>query len=173
MNGGGDDDGRSEFRRALRDAKRIAGRDAVVPPPSRRPTFADDGLPSDTPASFDLERDGERMAARAAGVDRRTVARLRRGRPTAERRLDLHGLDLAGAERALRETLDRAVAEGVRCVLVVHGRGLHSEAGPRIKEALPGWLAAPPHGARVLAFTSADPARGGAGATCVLLRRKR
>ena len=58
-------------------------------------------------------------------------------------------------------------------MLVIHGRGLHSDAGPTLKAALPGWLAEPPHGASVLAFESAGPGRGGTGATYVLLRPPR
>ena len=56
---------------------------------------------------------------------------------------------------------------------MVHGRGLHSPEGPVLKEALPGWLAAAPIGARVLAFATAGPEAGGAGASYVLLRRSR
>jgi DNA-nicking Smr family endonuclease len=57
-------------------------------------------------------------------------------------------------------------------VLVVHGRGLHSPGAPVLKHALPGWLAEPPLGQRVLAFASATPPHGGTGATFVLLRRE-
>ena len=63
--------------------------------------------------------------------------------------------------------------EGGRCVLVIHGRGRHSEAAPVLKEALLGWLAEPPVGSLVLAFSSARGGDGGVGATYVLLRRDR
>ncbi|MFQ5418592.1 MAG: Smr/MutS family protein, partial [Myxococcota bacterium] len=59
-----------------------------------------------------------------------------------------------------------------RCVLVIHGRGRGSADGPVLKSALPGWLALPPLGASVMAFASAPPGDGGAGATVVLLRRR-
>ena len=78
---------------------------------------------------------------------------------------------LAAARRALRETILRAVAAGARCLLVVHGRGLHSEGGAVLRESLPNWLAETPIGPEVLAFTSAAERDGGAGATYVLLRR--
>jgi DNA-nicking Smr family endonuclease len=56
-------------------------------------------------------------------------------------------------------------------VLVVHGRGMRSEAGAVLRDALPAWLAAEPHGPSVLAFAAGEPQRGGA--TYVLLRRRR
>jgi DNA-nicking Smr family endonuclease len=56
-------------------------------------------------------------------------------------------------------------------VLVIHGRGRHSESEPVLKDALLEWLAQPPLGPLVLAFASATGGDGGVGATYVLLRR--
>ena len=53
----------------------------------------------------------------------------------------------------------------------MHGRGRHSEAEPVLKDALLEWLAEPPVGEKVLAFTSARGRDGGVGATYVLVRR--
>ena len=77
------------------------------------------------------------------------------------------------ARALVHETLTRVQAEGGRCVLVIHGRGRHSETEPILKEALLGWLAEPPAGPLVMAFTSALGGDGGVGATYVLLRRER
>jgi DNA-nicking Smr family endonuclease len=163
-----DDDQTSEFRRTLDGVKPLRGPRPVAPPSSAPPPRREDG-----PTRLEVTHEGERMAGGVPGVDRHVLERLRRGRIPVDRTVDRHGHDLDGARRALADALERAWRDDARCLLVIHGRGLHSESGPRIKEALPGWLAAPPHGPRVLAFTSADPARGGPGATCVLLRRKR
>jgi DNA-nicking Smr family endonuclease len=170
MSDGGDGD-RSEFRRAVRDAKPLArkGRRAEPPPRLAPPARAPEGEPT----VFELELAGERIEGRAPGADRRTLARLRQGEPPPERRIDLHGLRAQAAERALAAALQAAWQAGERCLLVVHGRGLHSSGEAVLRERLPAWLAAPPHGARVLGFTSAAPALGGAGATLVLLRRRK
>jgi DNA-nicking Smr family endonuclease len=64
-------------------------------------------------------------------------------------------------------------AEGGRCVLVIHGRGRHSEGEPVLKEALLEWLAEPPVASLVMAFASASGGDGGVGATYVLLRSER
>jgi DNA-nicking Smr family endonuclease len=107
----------------------------------------------------------------ASGFDRRRLRALRRGAIEADDELDLHGLSRAQAHAALRRFLREAIEAGARCVLIVHGRGLRSSAGPVLRDALPGWLGEEPHGPRVLAFAAAEAKRGGA--TYVLLRRAR
>jgi DNA-nicking Smr family endonuclease len=139
--------------------------------------------PSDSPRSptprepermrFQVERRGERIEGRAPGIDREHLRRLRTGAVRVDSSVDVHGLEAAAARRAVRETLSRGFDSGARCILVVHGRGLHSRQGPTLKDALPGWLEAPPIGATVMAFASAAPDDGGTGATYVLLRRSR
>lgn len=123
--------------------------------------------------SFRIERAGSRTHGVAEGVDRRHLRRLRRGEIEVEWELDLHGLERPAAREEVRRTLARAHEEGVRCVLVIHGRGSHSELGAVLRDALPGWLSQPPTEGIVMAFASARPADGGEGATYVLLRRKR
>jgi DNA-nicking Smr family endonuclease len=107
-----------------------------------------------------------------AGLDREVMKRLRRGDYPAEGRLDLHGLAREEARGAMERFLRDSRLGGKRCVLVVHGRGRHSaDQLPVLKEALIGWLAGGRFGRQVLAFSSARPADGGAGALYVLLRR--
>jgi DNA-nicking Smr family endonuclease len=106
------------------------------------------------------------------GLDAEVVRRLKRGDYAVERRLDLHGLTRDEARGAVDRFLRESRLGGTRCVLLVHGRGRHSETElPVIKEALHGWLASGRFGRQVLAFASARPADGGAGALYVLLRR--
>jgi DNA-nicking Smr family endonuclease len=122
---------------------------------------------------FELERLGERAFGLARGVDRKHLLRLRRGEAPVERRIDLHGLTAAEARRELSAELRDACSAGVRCVLVIHGRGLHSDTGPVLRGGVVDWLTAPPLASWVLAFASAQPRDGGAGASYVLLRRQR
>jgi DNA-nicking Smr family endonuclease len=106
-----------------------------------------------------------------AGIDRRTAARVRRGRYPVEARLDLHGMTQAEAHRTLRGFLAGARAQGRRCVLVITGHGRLS--GGVLKAAAPRWLAEPEFRAHVLAIAPARPQHGGAGALYILLRRQR
>jgi len=116
---------------------------------------------------FVLDEAGD---GRAADIAARTLARLRRGDPAPGREVDLHGLDARGAERRVRQALERARRDGVRCVRVIHGRGLHSEAGAVLRDRLPRWLVREPLAESVLAF--ARHRRDGGGSTLVLLRRR-
>ena len=122
---------------------------------------------------FAVERLGERSEGLAAGIDRKHLVRLRRGELPVDLRVDLHGLVAKEARRRLVAEVERAQAAGLRCVLVVHGRGLHSEGPAVLREGVAEWLSAAPLAARVMAFASARPEHGGSGATYVLLRRVR
>ncbi len=123
--------------------------------------------------SFELERRGERVLGLARGIDRAHLERLARGEVPVDMELDLHGLSEKDARGLVRAALEEAYQEGDRCLLVIHGRGLHSELGAVLREALPEWLTAPPAGRRVMAFATALPGDGGPGASYVLLRRRR
>ena len=122
---------------------------------------------------FAVDRLGERSEGLAQGVDRKHLLRLRRGEQQIERRVDLHGLVAAEAKRLLALELSQAQAAGFRCVLVIHGRGLHSESGGVLRDGVIDWLTREPLASRVMAFASARPEHGAAGATYVLLRRIR
>ncbi|RMH52597.1 MAG: hypothetical protein D6682_01475 [Zetaproteobacteria bacterium] len=103
------------------------------------------------------------------GISRERLRRL--GASRAERSIDLHGM---GRAQAL-DLLQRELAEADRCrmrvIEVIHGRGLHSDGRPVLREALYHWLCAGPMGVRLLA---AIPRPGSAGgATLLLLRRRR
>lgn len=122
---------------------------------------------------FELVRNGERIAARAEGIDRSHLERLRRGEPAPDRELDLHGLSLAEAREDVAFEVGDAWHEGERCVRIVTGRGGHSQLGPVMRDAVVEWLQTPPLSDPVMVFTSAPPELGGTGALLVLLRRRR
>ena len=121
---------------------------------------------------FDISDTDEFIEGLAEGVDRRLLRRLRQGDYAVQAHLDLHGLSQAQA----KERVGRFVAEsrraGRRCVLLVHGRGLHSKDNlPVLKQAVRSWLERGQIARAVLAFATARPCDGGAGAVYVLLRR--
>ena len=94
--------------------------------------------------------------------------KLRRGKWSIQRQLDLHGLRSDDARDALAAFLRESCKQGVRCVRVVHGKGLGSPGkAPVLKNKVHGWLA---QRSEVLAFVQARPLDGGAGALVVLLR---
>ena len=84
--------------------------------------------------------------------------------------LDLHGLTAAEARDAVDRFLTNAVRQGLRTVLIIHGRGLSSPGEPVLKSRLMQWLNRGVWRKWVMAYTSARRCDGGAGATYVLLR---
>lgn len=126
-----------------------------------------------TKAPFHVEWQGEQVKGWADGIDRNHLRRLRRGEVEPELELDLHGLREKEAEQCVASLFAEALADGVRCVGLIHGRGHRSDAGPVLKRACVRWLSEGPLAARVMAFHTAPAAEGGAGATWVLLRRTR
>jgi DNA-nicking Smr family endonuclease len=123
-------------------------------------------------APFDLADSDEYIEGCVAGLDPGVVRKLRRGEYAVQGHVDLHGLRRDEAKAAVDRFLKEARVAGKRCVLLVHGRGSHSkDQVPVLKEALRTWLATARFGRHVLAFATARPEDGGAGAVYVLLRR--
>jgi DNA-nicking Smr family endonuclease len=124
--------------------------------------------------TFELTETEEYTEGTRLGLDPRLVTRLRRGEFAVQSHIDLHGMIQANAKAALDEFIVNSVRKGLRTVLVVHGRGLRSPGGmPVLKHAAAQWLSHGHMGGYVLAFATARPADGGAGAMYVLLRRDR
>jgi len=111
------------------------------------------------------------------GTFDRDVARaLSRGRLAPEATIDLHGMTLAAAERAVGQFLERATQRDYRIVLIVTGKGLREEGGRlvggRIRAEFVGWLNRADNRVRVRSVRPAHPHHGGSGAFYVLLRRR-
>jgi DNA-nicking Smr family endonuclease len=108
-----------------------------------------------------------------AGIDRANAERLKRGLHHIDARLDLHGKTQAEAHRALASFVSAARDAGHRCVLVITGRGLGPVGPGVLKSSVPRWLEEPELRRHILAISPAQPHHGGAGATYLLLRRRR
>jgi len=123
-------------------------------------------------APFDLADGDEFFEGRVAGIDANLVRKLRKGEFAVQGHVDLHGMTREEAKAALEAYVFQARHSGKRCVLVVHGRGLHSkDQVPVLKEAVKRWMSTARFAEHVLAFATARPHDGGAGAVYLLLRR--
>lgn len=112
---------------------------------------------------------GDELLFRRNGISKETVRRMKQGRIAIEGELDLHGLTVDQARLAFAGFLHAAYREGRRCVRIIHGKGLRSEARlPILKGCVNGWLQQKDE---VLAFCSARPEDGGTGAVYILLKR--
>jgi DNA-nicking Smr family endonuclease len=122
---------------------------------------------------FDLADSDEFIEGAMRGLDPRMLRRLRKGEFSVQGHVDLHGLSREDAKPLLESFLTSARSAGRRCVLVVHGRGLHSkDQVPVLKEALKRWMGTARFAQHILAFATARPHDGGAGAVYVLLRKQ-
>lgn len=96
---------------------------------------------------------------------------LQEGRFSVQAFLDLHGCTVPEAEEELDAFLHDAFTKALRCVKIIHGRGLRSIKGPRIKQAVIRRLLGR-YRKDIIAYTSARQCDGGLGALYVLLIRK-
>lgn len=119
---------------------------------------------------FELAWDEGTVTGLRRGVSERLARRLRGAAFAPEATLDLHGLKRTQVKSKLQEFVRSQHRRGARHLLVVVGKGLHSDDGQGVLaeaavEALTEGVAAP----LVAAFASADPRHGGRGALAVLL----
>jgi len=125
-------------------------------------------------ARFDIVDTDEYLEGFIQGLRPIILERLRRGHFSVQAYLDLHGLTVREAEAAVHEFIAESIVLGYRCVLLVHGRGLNSKDQiPVLKRQLQTILLRGRARKHILAFTSARPHDGGAGASYVLLRARK
>ncbi|HXH72952.1 MAG TPA: Smr/MutS family protein [Mariprofundaceae bacterium] len=105
----------------------------------------------------------------ADGVSRERLKRLAAGQPPAADTIDLHGMTRDEALALLARDFGAAVAAGARALCIIHGRGMHSEGRPVLKEAVYHWLGEGPFAPSVLA---AIPQPGSHGGACLVLLRR-
>ena len=113
----------------------------------------------------------ENLSFRRPGIGIDVARKLRRGDWSIQRQIDLHGLRRDEAREKLSFFIREAFKQGIRCVRVVHGKGLGSPGkAPVLKSRVHSWLV---QKNEVLAFVQAKPADGGGGALVVLLMGSR
>jgi DNA-nicking Smr family endonuclease len=160
------------FTAAMADVKPLAGhKRAAQSPPALRAT---------SPVRRRKVGEGERreqdLTIDDQNFDRDTARALGRGKLVPQASLDLHGMTLVAAERAVANFLDAALAQDLRIVLIVTGKGARLEGGRvlggRIRAEFVGWLNRADNRSRVRGVRPAHPRHGGSGAFYVLLRRR-
>lgn len=119
----------------------------------------------DTSSLLDTD---EALSFRRPGIGADVVRKLRKGDWSVQGQVDLHSLRTDEARETLGSFVRESFKQGLRCVRVVHGKGLGSPGKvPVLKSKVQSWLI---QKNQVLAFVQATPAQGGAGALVVLLQ---
>lgn len=101
------------------------------------------------------------------GVQVGVFKKLKRGKYSAEARLDLHRMTVEVARKEVFRFIKDCVSYDLRSLIIVHGKGNHSHnTEAQLKSYVNKWL---PDMEEVQAFSSAQPQHGGLGAVYVLL----
>lgn len=163
----------ADFLKAVKDVKPLA-HNKVRLTPSRQQTSRiketwEESLPLNLNESDDLVPVNAEafMLYKQASVSHKTLRKLRKGQYNVEAVLDLHGMTVEEARIAVDHFLRECLHENIRVVLIIHGKGHHSEM-PILKNKLNHWLR---QIETVLAFCSAASVHGSRGALYVLIKR--
>ena len=126
-----------------------------------------DSLSDDFYPAHELES-GEELLYLRTGQSPDVLSKLRRGFWVVQAQIDLHGLISDEAREYVGEFLGHCKKKNIRCVRIVHGKGLGSRnREPVLKHKLRNWLIQKDE---VIAYAQAKPEDGGSGAVIVLLK---
>jgi DNA-nicking Smr family endonuclease len=165
-------------RSAFADVVPITPHGRVIPPPSRPPPIPLSRMRDEREVIYESMHDpirwdeatenGEELSFVRPGLSRLILRRLRRGEWVSQAELDLHGLTRRDAKIELANFLFECKRHGIRCIRIIHGKGLGSiNREPVLKLHVRHWLM---QREEVLAFVQARPVDGGGGAVMVLLK---
>ena len=176
-----DPDDLAAFKAAVADAKPLpaSGRVHLVgpmPPPRPLQHLADEraALHESLHGPITLQdrlEGGDEPSYLRGGLANSVLRDLRRGRWVIQNEVDLHGLNREQARELLASFLADSLKHGVRCVRIIHGKGLGSPGREAVlRRLVRGWLM---QKIEILAYCQAKPQDGGEGAVIVLLRTQK
>ena len=145
----------------------------VLPPPLPLQHLADEAAVQrdamrDT-GSWDADIEtGDLIAYLRPGLPGEIMRKLKRGHWSEQDAIDLHGAVAAEVRGLLAQFIGQARQRGLRCVRIVHGKGLRSPGGVAVLRGKVRLSLTQRD--EVLAFCDAAPADGGEGAVRVLLK---
>ncbi len=175
------EDERSLLQKAMHGVKPLVKQNRVTPAPrsvkpfKKKPSPPPSLLPSNirfSDAKLAPQVEKETMISyQTPDLPQKKMKQLSKGQLSYEATLDLHGFTLKQARAQLENFLCQALRKNCRVLHIIHGKGYGSqEKFPPLKNQLNQWLRQCEH---ILAFCSAKPVDGGAGAVYVLLKPKR
>ncbi|CAG0995918.1 putative DNA endonuclease SmrA [Methylophilaceae bacterium] len=171
------DDETNLFREAVKGARPLSAPRVLHKPPAPKPIPKQfirderqalaDSLSDDYIPAHELES-GEELLYLRDGHAPDILGKLRRGHWVVQAVIDLHGLVADEARLYVAEFLADCKKRGIRCVRIIHGKGLGSRnREPVLKNKLRNWLMQKDE---VIAYAQARREDGGSGAVIVLLK---
>jgi DNA-nicking Smr family endonuclease len=165
------------FHEVVKGARPLNAKRVVLKPPAPKPIPKQfirderqalvDSLSDNYIPAHELES-GEELLYLRDGHAPDILSKLRRGHWVIQAAIDLHGLVSDEARLYVAEFLADCKKRGIRCVRIVHGKGLGSRnREPVLKHKLRSWLMQKDE---VIAYAQARREDGGSGAVIVLLK---
>ena len=166
------------FSQAVKDVRPLSQDDRAIPPvkkpkPIPKQFLRDeqqalvDSLSDHYIPAYELET-GEELLYLREGHSPDILSKLRRGKWVVQANIDLHGLISDEARLYVSTFISDCKKRGIRCIRIVHGKGLGSRnREPILKHKLRGWLMQKDE---VIAYAEAKKQDGGSGAVIVLLK---
>lgn len=165
------------FQEFVKDVKPLEDHNTVYNAPERpepvprHPSAIEDmeqSALSDTWEASELLELGNEFTFRRNGVSTDTLRKLKNGQWRLQAELDLHGLTADEAREAIFIFIKSCAEQNLRCVRIIHGKGLSSaDNTPILKSKVAKWLVQLP---KVVAFCPPTERDGGDGALFVLLK---
>ncbi|MGZ8258149.1 MAG: Smr/MutS family protein [Methylotenera sp.] len=165
------------FLDAVKDVRPLQN-DRVVHPPKKPKPIPKKFIHDDQQALADSLSDhfipaheletGEELLYLRDGHSPDILSKLRRGHWVVQAAIDLHGLFSDEARLYVSTFISDCKKRGIRCVRIVHGKGLSSRnSEPVLKHRVRSWLMQKDE---VIAYVEARRQDGGSGAVIVLLK---
>lgn len=172
-----DQDETKLFREAVKGARPLKAPRLHHPLPKPKPIAKQflrdehqalvDSLSDDYIPAHELES-GEELLYLREGHSPDILNKLRRGHWVVQKQLDLHGLFSEEARLRVAQFLQYCRKHEIRCVRIIHGKGLGSRnREPILKHKLRNWLM---QRDEVIAYCQARQTDGGSGAVIVLIK---
>jgi len=166
------------FSQAVKDVRPLANDDRAVHPVKKPKPIPQQFLRDEQQALVDSLSDhyiptyeletGEELLYLRDGHSPDILSKLRRGKWVVQANIDLHGLISDEARLYVSTFISDCKKRGIRCIRIVHGKGLGSRnREPILKHKLRGWLMQKDE---VIAYAEAKKQDGGSGAVIVLLK---
>lgn len=163
------------FAEAVKGTEPLANRKERVSMGAKPKKFAKPRREDDTHESSGLLDGGEprdnlqdtdSIQYSRSGIPHKTLRKLAKGQYNVEAILDLHRKTVEEARLAVDLFLTNCLQRGVRCALIIHGKGKPGGT-PILKNYVYHWLK---NIKSVIALSSAAPRHGGQGAVYILLK---
>ena len=153
----------------LKPVNKIRHRKKASPSSGRSATETDNHSINDIFSTAEIPDDcPDVLSFSRGGLQFNALKKLRQGKNTVEAALDLHGMTVEQARKKLLQFLAECEEQGIRHIIIIHGKGFRSASKPVIKPMVNRWLRTTE---QVLAFHTAQPKDGGSGAVYVLLKK--